>query len=198
MNRGRILAASMLITFSAVFVQAVALPSVVRACSCADFRSMAEVVAEGDATIVAGVVGRQLPDRTPVAVDTWFHGSGPSDMVWVSGGSQMMTSCDPFMEVGERRVFVLHGRPGELYSVDPCSVGGVIGTENGDAALAEAQALFGTGNVPPTLEPTDPPEGPPAASPLTGEGMLWLAVAVAAAAVMFGGIALLALRRQPR
>lgn len=198
MNRGRTLAASLLVTLSAVFFQAVALPSDVRACSCVAFHSLAEVVADGDVTIVTGVVGRQLPDRTPVAVATWFHGPGPSDVVWVRGGSQMMTSCDPFMEVGELRVFVLHGRPGEPYSVDPCSVGGVVGTESGDSALAEAEALFGTGSVPPTAEPTEPPASPPPAAPVAGEAMLWIAAALGAAVVMFGGIALLAVRRQPR
>ena len=199
MNSGRVMATSLLIAFSALVGQAVALPAGVAACSCVpDPPTIAELAQEGPIAVIVGVVGQQLPDRTPVAVETWFHGEGPTDVVWVSGGSQQMTSCDPVMSAGERRLMVLHGRPGELYSSSPCVANGVLGTQSGDSALAEAVAAFGSGQGPPTPEQTDPPASLQEPTPSLGSGALWIVVAVGAAALMFGGIALLALRRQPR
>ncbi|MDP8905039.1 MAG: hypothetical protein M3N29_06960 [Chloroflexota bacterium] len=199
MKRGPVLAASLLLCFSALFVQAVALPWPVRACSCMpNPPGMAELAAEGGLTVVAGTVGRALPDRTPVSVDTWFHGDAPSDVVWVSGGSQQMTSCDPVMTAGERRLLVLHGEPGQLYSSNPCVTSGVIGTANGDAALAEAAAVFGTGIAPPTAEPEPTPQAPPTPAAPAGDGLLWVAAAVGAASLLFFSAVVLARRREPR
>lgn len=205
MPRTTIFAAVLLLTLSALFVQAVALPGRVLACSClGPPPPLAEIAAADDVAIVAGTVGRALADRTPVAVEAWFHGAAPTDVVWLSGGTQMVSSCDIFMSAGERRIFVLYGQPEGIYSANSCSPSGLIGTAEGDALVAEAIQAFGDPEVPATAEPEAPatpePEAEPPAAPgsarAAGDGLLWVGAGVGLAVVLFGAVVFLAAFRR--
>ena len=84
-----------------------------------------------------------------------------------------------------------------MYSVNPCVESGLIGTEQGDAALATAAELFGQGQPPPVVEPTDPP---PVVQPEPAgiDAARWYIVAVIGAAVLlFAIVGFVALRRRP-
>lgn len=169
MKGAMVLSVGTLLALVAAFAQALAGPLPVRACSCMEpMPGLAAVASEPNVVILAGTIGPQQPERTPVHVDTWFHGPGLTEVVWLSFGSQMTTSCDPFVTEGERRLMVVQRQDDGLFSYWPCAPAGVIGTEAGDAALAEAEALFSV-EPSPTPPPTDPPETePPATDPPTG------------------------------
>jgi hypothetical protein len=197
MKRGPHMLMAAALAMGALFLQSLSAPLPALACSCIDpLPSLARVAAEPNVAIIAGTVGAQQPERTPITVDTWFHGPGVTDVVWLNFGSQMMTSCDPVMTAGERRLMVISANGDGTFSYSPCAPAGVIGTDSGDKALAEAVALFAAEPTPP---PTQPPELPrpnePEASPA---GMAWLLVAatLAAGAVVLGGVALYAVRRR--
>ncbi len=194
-RRLKAVSAALVFVFMAYALQSVALPGRVLACSCvAPLPSLAEVVDRDQVTVVLGTVGRPLPDRTPIAVEAWFHGAAPTDVVWLMGGTNMATSCDVFMSVGERRLLVLRGGEEGLYSTNLCLPGGLIGTPEGDALLAEATEVLGSGQSPPPPEPA--PNAPLDLSPWLG-GLTWVAAAAGLGLLMFGAIALIARRRPP-
>ena len=111
-------------------------------------------------------------------------------------GNQMVSSCDPSMTPGERRLMVLHRQEDGTFSYSPCVATGVIGTEEGDAALAEATELF-AGEAPPTPEPTPPPQAPTPEPEPADTSWLFIGGALGAAVLVFGGVAFLSLRRKP-
>lgn len=191
-------AAAILLTLSAVFAQAVMFPGRALACSCAGPPPpLAEIAAADNVAIVAGTVGGALTDRTPVAVDAWFHGAAPAEVVWLSGGTQMASSCDIFMSPGEQRLFVLYGQPEGIYSANSCSPSGVIGTAEGDALVAEAIQAFGQPQAPPTAEPeAEPPAAPPNQPVAGGGGLLWVGAGVGLAVLLFGSVVLVARLRR--
>jgi hypothetical protein len=194
-------AATMAIVLAAsgMVLQSLAGPLPALACSCAEpLPSMARAAAEPNTAVVLGTIGEQLPEQTPVAVETWFHGPGFSDVIWLNFGSQSMTSCDPFVTRGERRLLVLFRQADTgTFGVNPCVSSGVIGTDAGDEALAQAIELFGSNPTPPPGS-TEPPVSPrpPAGDP--GAGWLFVVGALGAAAVIFALVALAGLRRRPR
>jgi hypothetical protein len=196
----RAVIAALLLAACGALAQGLGGPLPALACSCAaPLPSMARVAAEPNTVIVVGTIGRQLADRTPVAVDTWFHGPGASEVIWLGFGSQAMSSCDPFVTAGERRLLVLFRQEGMgTFGFSPCVASGVIGTEAGDEALAEATELFGAGPSPPP-GPTEPPVSPRPPPGDPGAGWLFVVGALGAAALIFAVVALLGLRRrQPR
>jgi hypothetical protein len=198
MARPAVIAAAILLTLSAVFAQAVLFPGRALACSCiGPPPPLAEIAATDDVAIVAGTVGPALADRTPVAVDAWFHGIAPADLVWLSGGTQQMTSCDIIMSPGEQRLFVLYGSVEGMYSANSCSPSGVIGTAEGDALVAEAIQAFGAPQLPPTAEPEPEPPAAPASQPGAGGGglpigLLWVGAGVGLAVLLFAAVVLVA------
>jgi hypothetical protein len=195
-RRPIVFVAATLFALAAAFGQALAGPLPARACSCMEpLPRLAGVASEPGVVVLVGTIGQQGPERTPVAVERWFSGPGMTEVVWLNFGTQAMTSCDPFVTAGEKRMMVLHSNGDGTYGVNPCVASGVVGTESGDAALAEAEALF---TVQPTPSPaaTDPPATPtpPADDPSAG----WLMVGgvLGAAALVFAGVVLLSVRRR--
>ena len=194
-RRGFVVAAAAALTFLAITAQALYDPRPAFACSCiTPLPSLAQVASEPNTVIVAGTVAQQFPERTSVTIDTWFWGAAPVDTAWLSFGSQMTTSCDPFVTVGERRLLVMSRQEADLFSVNPCVQSGVIGTPDGDAALAAAEALFEE-VAPPTPSPTAPPESPPPAT--IDPGWLYVGGVVGGATLLLLAIALIAIRRRP-
>jgi hypothetical protein len=167
--------------------------------------TLAELAREEGTSIVVGTVGRALPDRTPIAVEGSFVGGPHAEVVWLTGGSQQMTSCDIFMSAGERRLLVVFRGDAGLYSTNSCAPSGLLGTPDGDALLATAIASFGDPSVPSAPEPEFEPEPesePESASPIVtepspspGQGLIWVAAAIGVGILLFGAITLVARRR---
>ncbi len=189
-------AVALFLAFATYSFQAIEMPGRVLACYCTA-QSLAEVVDDGQVTVVAGVVGRAQPDRTPVVLGAWFYGAFPTNVVWLRTGTNSVSSCDVFLSVGERRLMVLYGAPiapgaNGLYSSSLCSPNAIIGTVQGDALLAEAVGLFG----PAEGQSTEPVTSAPAElSPLLGGGLVWAAAAFGIGMLLFGGLTLVARRR---
>jgi hypothetical protein len=192
MRRARPVFMSVLMTFCAVVIQAVEFPHSVAACYC-ETQPFAESAADDDATVVSGSVAQELGDRTRIVVDAWFHGPFPTDVIWVRQGSGSRSSCDLNIAWGQRRVFVLFGGPrapgaNGLYSTSLCDPGGVVGTPEGDAVLAQAVQIFG--------EPLPLAAAPATTTrPAADDGLAYAAIATVLAVLMFGAIALVARRR---
>ena len=208
MHRVLPVVAAIAMAFTALTFQAIQLPGRALACSCVEpLPTLAELAGEQGTSIVIGTVGRALPDRTPIAVEGSFVGGPHAEVVWLSGGSQQMTSCDIFMSVGERRLLVLFRSEGELYSTNSCAPSGLLGTAAGDALVATAVEAFGEPQAPavgePEPEPQPEPEpeiqaeptSTPEAAPLLGTGLIWAAGAFAAGLMLFGLVILMARRR---
>jgi hypothetical protein len=190
-----VLLAGTLLVLTAAFAQALAGPLPARACSCAaPLPSLARVAGDPGVVVLVGTIGQQQAERTPGAVETWFNGPGANDVVWLNFGRQMMSSCDPFVTAGEKRIMVLHPIGDGAYGVNPCVVSGVIGTADGDAALAEAEALFA--GQPPPPGATDPPALPGAPTGASSDGWLMVGGVVGVAGLILVGVALLSVRRR--
>lgn len=193
MRIARALAAAFVLAVASLVAHGVEAPLRVVACSCvAPMPTLAELAQEPGASIVVATVGQALPERTPLAVEGWFRGSIESDVIWLHGGINMGTSCDVFLEAGRSYVLVLYRGEGGLYSTNSCTPSGQVGTVAGDNLLAEAAALFGDAQAPPTPEPVAPT--PIDLAPWLG-GVAWAAAGAGVAALLFAAIALLARRR---
>jgi hypothetical protein len=178
---------------ASIFGQAVEAPLRVSACSCvAPMPTLEELAREPGTDIVLASVGQALPDRTPLLIEGWFHGTPETDVIWIRGGANMGTSCDVFLDAGRSYVLVLYRGDDGLYATNSCTPSGQVGTEAGDNLVAQATSLFGTAQAPPTLEPG--PAAPVDLAPWTG-GLTWVAAAAGAGVLLFGLIALLARRR---
>jgi hypothetical protein len=195
MRRGLILASAVAFALSAVLAQSLAVPQRVVACSCiTPLPSLAETVAGGgDMSVLTGTVGPPQAEVTPIQVEAWFHGGRPADVVWVSGGTQMMSSCDVMFSAGQRWFLVLYGEPGQPYSTNLCAPNAMLGTAEADELVAQAVDLFGPAQPTPTAEP--PPEAPAEPSPLLSGGMLWVVAAVAVTGALFAAVFVIARRR---
>lgn len=197
------LAAALVFAFISYAYQAVHIPGRVMACSCiAPLPTLADVARDENVSVVIGTVGRALPDRTPIAVEGWFVGGPAEEVVWLTGGSQQMTSCDIFMSAGERRLLVLYRGDAGLFSTNSCAPSGVLGTLEGDALLATAIDAFGDPNVPQSPASPEPEPEPESVSPIAtepsqglGQGLVWVAAAVGVGIPFFGAIVLFARRR---
>lgn len=195
------MATAITLAFAALTFQAVKIPGRVLACSCIAPLTLVEVARDQGTSIVVGTVGRALPDRTPLAVEGSFVGGPHPEVVWLTGGSQQMSSCDIFMSAGERRLLVLDRSEGELFSANGCAPSGLLGTADGDALLATAVEAFGEPQVPVAPEPRPEPEpevqtqAPTSESPWLGPGLIWAAGALGGGLLLFGAVLLIARRR---
>ncbi len=198
------LAAALVFAFVSYAYQAVHIPGRAMACSCmTPLPTLADVARDEGVSIVIATVGRALPDRTPIAIEGWFVGDPQEEVVWLSGGSEQMTSCDIFMSAGERRLLVIHRGDAGLFSTNPCAPTGLLGTPDGDAILATAIDTFGDPSVPQAPTSVEPVPAPETVAPVSTEtstgldqGLVWVVAAVGVGVLMFGAIALVA-RRQP-
>lgn len=190
--------ASALLTVSALSLQAVAMPGPAFACSCpGPPPPLAEIVVEGDVAVVIGVPGQPLGEVTPLATEAWYFGNDLADTIWLRGGTGMLSSCDVFLTTGQPYLLVLERDATDgVYATNSCAPSAQIGTAEGDVLVAEAEEAFGAPQSPPA--PAPEPDALPDPSPWLGGGLVWVFAGVGAAAVLFVGALVIAVRRQRR
>jgi hypothetical protein len=189
----------------AAFVLAVgivgALPGRSVACSCMPAVSFAEAVAQSpELAVFVGTVTALQPDATTggglatIEVEGTFRGPALPPAILARSGNG--ADCGLPMSVGERRLFTARVDEQGTWAPGICDPQALLGTPEGDAALAEAEATFGP------LQPIA--SAPPLTSPEAASGGLDPAVAGALvvggllAAVVAGGIVAIVRRRRTR
>lgn len=177
-----------------------ALPGRGVACSCMPAVTLAEAVERSpDLAVFVGTVTGFQPDATTggglatIEVEGSFRGPAlPPAIIARSGNG---ADCGLPMSVGERRLFTARVDEQGTWSPGICDPQALLGTPEGDAALAEAEATFGplqpTVGAPPLVNPEDAAGGidPVVAGALAVGGLL------GAAAVVVGLLFLLRRRR---
>ncbi len=157
----------------AAFVLAVgvvgAFPGRSVACSCMPAVSFAEAVAQSpDLAVFVGTVTALQPDATTggglatIEVEGSFRGPAlPPAIVARSGNG---ADCGLPMTVGERRLFTARVDEQGTWAPGICDPQALLGTPEGDATLADAEAAFGplqpTAGPPPLTNPEAASDGP--------------------------------------
>jgi hypothetical protein len=190
----------------AAFVLAVgvvgALPGRSVACSCMPAVSFAEAVAQSpDLAVFVGTVTALQPDAATggglatVEVEGTFRGPVLPPAILAQSGNG--ADCGLMMTVGERRLFTARVDEQGTWSPGICDPQALLGTPEGTAAFAEAEAAFGplqpTASPPPLTNPEGSSSGPDpvVAGAIAVAGLLLTAIAV-------GGAVYLVRRRRAR
>jgi hypothetical protein len=171
------------------------------ACSCMPSVSLAEAAARSpDLAVFVGTVTAFQPDATTggglatIEVEGTFRGPAlPQAMLARSGNG---ADCGLMVAVGERRLFTARADEQGTWSPGICDPQGLLGTPDGDAMLAEAEATFGPLQAVAAPPPITSPEG----SSGGPDPVVTAAVAVAAvilAVGLVGGAISLVRRRRP-
>lgn len=188
----------------AAFVLAVgtvgALPGRSVACSCMPAVSFAEAVERSpELAVFVGTVTGFQPDATTggglatIEVEGTFRGPALPPAILARSGNG--ADCGLPMSVGERRIFTARVDEQGTWSPGICDPQALLGTPEGDAALAQAEAAFGplqpTASAPPLTNPEGSSGGldPVVAATVAVGGLI-------AAAVVVGGVLFLARRRR--
>jgi hypothetical protein len=164
-----------------------ALPGRSVACSCMPAVSFAEAVAQSpDLAVFVGTVSALQPDATTggglatIEVEGTFRGPAlPAAILARSGNG---ADCGLPMSVGERRLFTARVDEQGTWAPGICDPQALLGTPEGDAALAEAEATFGplqpTASAPPLTSPESTSAGldPVVAGALAVGGPLLVAI----------------------
>lgn len=167
------------------------------ACSCMEGQPMA-AYATNDNVIFSGTTGPSDARGVPVRVATWFSGPGAAAIVYLAAtsfgdGSSCGTSAP---RAGTDWIWVAYvPEDGGDPITGLCSPHGQLGTDEGDAMLADATTTFG-GVAPPGTTPTDPPEAPQAPVPPEAGAPIVLVTVGLGLAVLLGAVVLA--RRRPR
>lgn len=190
----------------AAFVVAVgivgALPGRSVACSCMPAVSFAEAVAQSpDLAVFVGTVTALQPDAATggglatIQVEGTFRGPVLPPAILAQSGNG--ADCGLMMTVGERRLFTARVDEQGTWAPGICDPQALLGTPEGDAALAEAEAAFGplqgTASPPPLTNPEGSSDGP---DPVVAGAVALGALLVAA--VVLGGAVYLVRRRRDR
>jgi hypothetical protein len=178
------------------------LPQRCVACSCMQPLPLAEASAQSpDLAIFVGTVTGLQPDAATggglamIEIEGTFRGPAlPPAIVARSGNG---ADCGLPVTVGERRLFTARVDEQGTWSPGICDPQALLGTPDGDAVLAEAEAAFGplqdTASPPPLVSPESDSAGP---DPVVA------GVAVAAglilATVVIGGVVTIIRRRRTR
>ncbi len=179
-----------------------ALPGRSVACSCMPAVSFAEAVAQSpDLVVFVGTVTGLQPDATTggglatIAVEGTFRGPALPQAILARSGNG--ADCGLPMTVGERRLFTARIDEQGTWSPGICDPQALLGTPDGDAALAEAEVAFGplqpTAGPPPLTDPESSPVGldPVIAGAVAAAGLVLVAIVV-------GGAVYLVRRRRER
>jgi hypothetical protein len=182
--------------FCAYAIQSVELPGRVVACSCRTMAPLAEAATGPDVALVVATVGTTAGARregpTNLAIERAFTGQLPPHIL-VQGIGSATPACQLGARTGERWILGVYRSPDGTFGVSSCGIGGKLGTDFGDALLAEAVGLFGEGQTP--APPPEAPAAPVDVAPWVG-GWGWLAALVVVSVAVFGLIAFAATRRR--
>lgn len=171
-----------------------AAPPCALACSCAEPPPLAEAVADPDAALVAGRVGAAVQGGYAFAVERWFAGPNASPTFLARSGSG--ADCGLPLQPGDHLIAVWYRDEQGAYSASICARFARLDDPNGEALLAEAQRLFGSGSTvdPETDQPVPAPPIPPGVAPEpVAVGAVAVGIGVLAAAAL---VALVARRRR--
>lgn len=177
-----------------------ALPGRSVACSCMPAVSFAEAAARSpDLAVFVGTVTGLQPDATTggglatIEVEGTFRGPAlPAAIIARSGNG---ADCGLILTTGERRLFTARVDEQGTWSPGICDPQALLGTPEGDAALAEAEATFGPLQPAASAPPLTNPEG--AAGGIDPIVAGALAVGGLLVAVLLVGGAVHLLRRRP-
>jgi hypothetical protein len=142
----------------------------VAACDCMGLEPMTAYAGAAERVIFTGTVQGLEPNGVPVLVTRWFQGPDAAGIVMLKGTwGQGGASCEtPLPPVGTEWIFVAwRNEAGEL-EVNLCTPHAALGTDAGDAMLADAVATFGGGGAGgggSSGNPGPQPPGQPVASP---------------------------------
>jgi hypothetical protein len=147
-------------SFVLVLVAYLALALPVAACDCMPLEPMSTYVGSPERVIFSGTIQTPEPNGTPVLVTRWFQGEGAAGIVHVLGEwGQGGASCEtPLPPAGTEWIFVASRFEGEL-AVNLCTPHAAVGSDAGNAMLADAVATFGEGGGARPGEPAAPPQG---------------------------------------
>lgn len=183
----------------------------VAACSCAQFESMRDY-ATAENAVFTGTAGLRQDRGVPVEVDQWLWGAGAAPVVWLSAGSfGDSSSCGTNPPPPDSMWIWVTWRDPERgdFGTGLCSPAAQLATDDGQAMLAEAMAVFGaldppvltpgpTDEIPAaTLAPPSPRPADPAAEERDRTALAIGGAVVLASVAMFGGVALVARRQRP-
>lgn len=185
----------------------------VAACDCMGLEPMAAYAGVRERVIFSGTVQALEPRGLPVLVTRWFQGPDAAGIVllngtWGLGGASCETPLPP---AGTEWIFVAwRNEAGEL-DVNLCTPHAALGTEAGDAMLADAVATFGGGGggggssgnpgIGPSAGPveTQTPNAPtpPEAAGADGGAPIMLAAGGVAVAGLLAGLFVAGRNRRP-
>jgi hypothetical protein len=143
------------------------IPARTVACSCIAPSPLAAIVAqEPDLIVVVGRVGAGHGGRFAFAVERWYRGDLGMDRLILTDavidqgdGTQIVNTCGRQLRTGDRMALVGTVGVGGNLETNVCLPGGVIGTPDGDALVAEAAAALGPGATPaPPIDLFDEPD----------------------------------------
>lgn len=180
-RRAETLVLALALAAGAFWLQAIAVPTSAFACSCASPRNLAAVAARGDSIVIATVEGSNT-----INVTHTFAGEAELGQMRVGGLGPDSDACEEGASSGETWLFSLKQHR-VRWSTTACTLNGLIGTDDGDALLAEAIERFG-----PILPPTSAEDLPADAS--TQIGGYGAALVIGAGILIF---VLLVARRRP-
>jgi hypothetical protein len=151
---------------------------------------------EADTALVVATVGPSVGGgfeaATVLTIERALTGDMPAQ-VFVQGIGGQGAACQLGARAGDRWLFGVYRSPDGRYSVSSCGINALLGTDHGDALLAEAVGIFGAGETP--APPPQQPAAPVDIAPWLG-GWSWLVALVVASGAVFGLVFLAASRRR--
>lgn len=145
-----------------------AVPPITVACSCAMVEApMREAAADPTASVFTGIAGPSEAAGVQIKITRWFRGAVPPSGIAVLDPAgfidPMGGSCGTHAPgQGTEWIFIAGRDEVGRYGVSMCSTHAPLAAPEGQALLADAEAVFGPPGVP--LEAVDPPDD--AASPI--------------------------------
>jgi hypothetical protein len=157
--RGR--TTSSLVLLLVLAVGGLAIPTAVVACDCVSPEDQLRGAGRDPRTVIlTGTPGVETPAGVPVSVSRWFLGTGAAPVVLLRVESAESNTCRTTAPpAGREHLFVLWREDGGDLLFHLCSVAADLGTDDGQARLAQAEALLGPGAT------TEPVGAAPSSSP---------------------------------
>lgn len=137
-----------------------AVPRITVACSCVDPAMILTMAADDPSSVVfTGETGPAVGSTVPVSVTGWYGGPAPTDIVMldVQGGDSASCGMNPPPAGNEYLFGAYESSPGQL-GINACSLVADLGTPEGQALQAQADAALGPPSPPPEAAPSAPPD----------------------------------------